>query len=430
MEAAPAGFAVIPAVGAYGSRESVRWAEQAAEVGASAVMALPPNSYRADERSVVEHYRALAAVGLPVVAYNNPLDTKVDLAPRLLARLHEEGLIVAVKEFAGDPRRAYAVRELAPDLDVLIGSDDTVLEVAIAGAKGWISGYTSVFPRSCVELYHASVRGDLEIALPLYRALHPLLRWDSKTEFVQAIKLSMDIVGPRRRTLPPSACRRSIPEHEAEVRRLTEQAVGRGNELMSIGDGQCRAARILLAPGARVTSSASSASHRRRSPQDAVAACAVGAARVVGPRRRRPVGGAGGGRDRAASPRATRPSRSWCARSASRSVRPRARSRERSRSSSTTRRPVFAAVGEQYPPSLGGLLFTRARRRMASWRLITPWNFPLAIPLWKAAPALGVRKCGRCSSRPPRRRRAPRCSHEIIAPHVGEDVFTRRLRRR
>ena len=63
---------MIPAVGAYGSRESVHWAEQAAEVGAPAIMALPPNSYRADVRSVVEHYRALSAVGLPVVAYNNP----------------------------------------------------------------------------------------------------------------------------------------------------------------------------------------------------------------------------------------------------------------------------------------------------------------------------------------------------------------------
>jgi 1-pyrroline-4-hydroxy-2-carboxylate deaminase len=227
MEAASDGFSVIPAVGAYGSRESVRWAEQAAEAGAAAVMALPPNSYRADERSVVEHYRSLAAVGLPVVAYNNPLDTKVDLGPKLLARLHAEGLIVAVKEFAGDPRRAYAVSELAPELDVLIGSDDTVLEIALAGAKGWISGFTSAFPRACVELYRASVAGDVATALPLYRSLHPLLRWDSKTEFVQAIKLSMDIVGrDGGRCRPPRVA--LAPADDAEVRRLTEHAVAAG----------------------------------------------------------------------------------------------------------------------------------------------------------------------------------------------------------
>ena len=227
LEAAPEGFSVIPAVGAYGSRESVRWTEQAAEAGAPAVMALPPNSYRGDERSVVEHYRALAAVGLPIVAYNNPFDTKIDLTPSLLARLHGDGLIVAVKEFAGDPRRAYEVRELCPELDVLIGSDDTVLEIALAGGKGWISGYTSVFPRSCVELYRASVAGDVATAVPLYRALHPLLRWDSKTEFVQAIKLSMDIVGRNGGPCRPPRVP-LLPEQEAEVRRLTEQAVVSG----------------------------------------------------------------------------------------------------------------------------------------------------------------------------------------------------------
>jgi 1-pyrroline-4-hydroxy-2-carboxylate deaminase len=227
MEAAPEGFAVVPAVGAYGSREAVRWIEQAAELGAPAVMALPPNAYRGDERAVFAHYRSLAAVGLPVVAYNNPIDTKIDLTPQLLARLHQDGLIVAVKEFSGDPRRAYQVRELAPDLDVLIGSDDTVLEIALAGAKGWISGYTSAFPRSCVELYRASVQADVDTALPLYRALHPLLRWDSRTEFVQAIKLSMDIVGRHGGPTRPPRLPLS-PEHEAEVRRLTEQAVEAG----------------------------------------------------------------------------------------------------------------------------------------------------------------------------------------------------------
>jgi 1-pyrroline-4-hydroxy-2-carboxylate deaminase len=227
VEAAPSGFAVIPGVGAYGSRESVRWAEQAAAAGAVAVMALPPNAYRADRAAVVAHYRAVAAVGLPVVAYNNPLDTKVDLSPELLAELSAEGLIVAVKEFAGDPRRVYAIKELAPDLDVLIGSDDTVLEVALAGGSGWVSGYTSAFPRSCVALYDASMAGDVETAVPLYRTLHALLRWDSKTEFVQAIKLSMDVVG--RHGGPCRPPRGPLDDDTAQlIRGLTEKAVAEG----------------------------------------------------------------------------------------------------------------------------------------------------------------------------------------------------------
>jgi 1-pyrroline-4-hydroxy-2-carboxylate deaminase len=227
MAAAPAGFAVIPGVGAYGSREAVRWTEQAAEAGAPAVMSLPPNAYRADERSTFDHFRAVAAVGLPVVAYNNPLDTKVDLTPDLLARLFGEGLIVAVKEFAGDPRRAYALNELAPELDLLVGSDDTLVEIALAGSSGWVAGYTNVFPRSCMELYRAAMDHDVKKAVPLYRQLHALLRWDSKPEFVQAVKFSMDLAGryggPCRPPRTPLA-----DEHRSVLRELTEKAIAEG----------------------------------------------------------------------------------------------------------------------------------------------------------------------------------------------------------
>jgi 1-pyrroline-4-hydroxy-2-carboxylate deaminase len=227
LEAAPDGFVVMPGVGAYGALESRRWAEQAAEAGAQAVMALPPNSYRADDRAVVEHFREIAKVGLPVTAYNNPIDTRVDLTPELLAQLHGEGLIVGVKEFTGDVRRGYHIKELAPDLDILIGTDDVTLEVGISGAVGWIAGYTNAFPKATIELYKLSIARDVEKALPLYRLLHPLLRWDSKTEFVQAIKLSMDMVGRKGGVCRPPR-QPLLPEQEAAVRKATEAAIAAG----------------------------------------------------------------------------------------------------------------------------------------------------------------------------------------------------------
>jgi 4-hydroxy-tetrahydrodipicolinate synthase len=227
VDAAPSGFTVMPGVAAYGAAEARRWAEQAYDAGAHAVMLLPPNAYRADERSVLAHYAEVAKAGLPVVAYNNPIDTKVDVTPALLARLHGEGLIVGVKEFTGDVRRAYEIAELAPGLDILIGSDDVTLEVALAGAVGWVSGYPNALPRSCVELYDACMAGDLERALPLYRTLHPLLRWDSKTEFVQAIKLSMDVVGRYGGPCRPPRVPLS-EEQEVIIREATEKAVAAG----------------------------------------------------------------------------------------------------------------------------------------------------------------------------------------------------------
>jgi 1-pyrroline-4-hydroxy-2-carboxylate deaminase len=227
VQASPAGFGVMAGCGAYGTLQSVRWIEQAARAGATSVLLLPPNTYRADDAAVLAHYRAAAKVGLPVVAYNNPYDTKIDLTPAVLAALHAEGLIVGVKEFTGDVRRAYEIAELAPGLDLIVGSDDVLLELGVAGAVGWVAGYPNALPQATLALYELVTSGDLadlERALPMYRDLHPLLRWDSKTEFVQAIKLSMDVAGrkggvcrPPRSPLPEAVAARIVADTEAAL---------------------------------------------------------------------------------------------------------------------------------------------------------------------------------------------------------------------
>ncbi|WP_345104481.1 dihydrodipicolinate synthase family protein [Streptomyces drozdowiczii] len=227
VEAAGDGDRVMPGVSSYDSVQSRRRAEEAADAGAGSVLLLPPNGYLCEDAAVRAHYAEVAAAGLPVVAYNNPYDTKVDLTPRLLGQLQAEGSIVAVKEFSGDVRRAYEIAEEAPGLDLLVGADDVLLELAVAGAVGWIAGCPNMLPAGCVELYRAAVAGDLERALPLYRRLHPLLRWDSKPEFVQAIKASMDIVGrhggpTRPPRLPLGA------DALASVRAATEKALAEG----------------------------------------------------------------------------------------------------------------------------------------------------------------------------------------------------------
>lgn len=212
VEAAPDGCAVIAGVGAYGSHQASGWVVQAAEAGADAVLALPPNAYRASRAEVVTHYRAVAAAGLPVVAYNNPHDTRVDLTPELLAELAEIDGIVAVKEFSGDVRRLPRIRELAPQLDVLVGADDVLLELVLLGAPGWIAGLPNALPRPSARLFELAASRDVAAALPLYRALHPIFRWDSRPEFIQAVKVTMELAGryggpcrPPRLPLPPEA---------------------------------------------------------------------------------------------------------------------------------------------------------------------------------------------------------------------------------
>ncbi|RSN27455.1 dihydrodipicolinate synthase family protein [Amycolatopsis sp. WAC 01416] len=186
---------VVVGVHGPGSHQAKHWAEVAAEDGADGLLCLPPTMYRANRGEVLAHFEAVASVGLPVMVYNNPIDTKVDLTPALLAEIAQIDNVVAVKEFSGDVRRVLEIREQAPGLDVISGADDVVLESLLMGATGWFAGFPNVFPAESVRLFDLARSGKLEEARALYEPLVAAFRWDSRTEFVQAIKLGMDLVG-------------------------------------------------------------------------------------------------------------------------------------------------------------------------------------------------------------------------------------------
>lgn len=214
---------VIAGVHAPGSHLARHWAEIAAEDGADAVLCLPPTMYRASHSQVIDHFTEVASVGLPVMIYNNPIDTKVDLVPSLVAELAQIDNIVAIKEFSGDVRRAYEIAERC-DIDLIAGADDVLLELMVDGAVGWFAGFPNAFPAESVELYELARDGRIDQARELYRKLVPVFRWDSRTEFVQAIKLGMDMVGryggPCRPPRGPLTA-----EHEAQIRAEMEVAI-------------------------------------------------------------------------------------------------------------------------------------------------------------------------------------------------------------
>ncbi|VVJ17874.1 1-pyrroline-4-hydroxy-2-carboxylate deaminase (EC [Amycolatopsis camponoti] len=186
---------VVVGVHGPGAHQAKQWAEAAAEDGAHGVLCLPPTLYRANHGEVLAHFEAVASVGLPVMVYNNPFDTKVDLTPDLLAEIAQIDNVVAVKEFSGDVRRVLEIRERAPELAVISGADDVVLESLLMGATGWFAGFPNVFPAESARLFELATGGKLDEARALYEPLVAAFRWDSRTEFVQAIKFGMDMVG-------------------------------------------------------------------------------------------------------------------------------------------------------------------------------------------------------------------------------------------
>ena len=222
------GLVVIGVHGA-GAHQARHWAELAAEDGADGVLCLPPTMYRANRSEVLHHFTEVAKAGLPVMVYNNPIDTKVDLTPDLLAEIAQIENVVAVKEFSGDVRRVLEIRERAPELTVVSGADDVVVESLLMGATGWFAGFPNVFPAESVRLFELATTGKVEEARALYEPLVAAFRWDSRTEFVQAIKYGMDYVGryggPCRPPRGPLS-----PEHlatlEADMKRAVEHLAG------------------------------------------------------------------------------------------------------------------------------------------------------------------------------------------------------------
>lgn len=194
---------VVVGTAAPSTAKAVAWARHAKEAGAAGLMALPPVSYRPTRAEVVAWYMALAQVGLPIIAYNNPFDTSTDLTPNLLGEIARFEQVVAVKEFSGDVRRVpHILAETR--LEVLAGSDDVVLESLFVGATGWIAGLTNVLPRESVRLFELGRAGRVGEANELYRSLLPLFRYDAQPIFVQVIKYCLELMGrPAGSTRPP-----------------------------------------------------------------------------------------------------------------------------------------------------------------------------------------------------------------------------------
>jgi 4-hydroxy-tetrahydrodipicolinate synthase len=213
---------VTVGVSSMSTRAACAYAEHARGAGANGVMCLPPVLYRGTTDEIAAHFAAVSeAAGLPVMAYNNPEASGIDLTPEAIAEIAAAVPgVVAVKECSGDARRIAALLG-ATQLEVLVGGDDWALEGFAAGSTGWVSGVANVAPAESVELFDAVNEGRLDDARAVYLRLLPLARLDMTPWLVQYFKGAMDAVGlTGGRTRPP---RLPLgPEQEALLREAVD----------------------------------------------------------------------------------------------------------------------------------------------------------------------------------------------------------------
>jgi len=188
---------VLSGVAEFTTLTAARYARDCERIGLDGLMVLPAMVYKADRREALAHFRGVArASGLPIMIYNNPVAYPVDLTPDMLAELADEPTMVAVKESSDNVRRITDIVNLLGDRYLIFsGVDDLVLESAMLGATGWVSGLVNAFPEENRALWDLAMAGRWEEARTLYRWYTPLLHLDTKIKLVQYIKLCMAEVG-------------------------------------------------------------------------------------------------------------------------------------------------------------------------------------------------------------------------------------------
>ncbi len=184
---------VLTGVAECSTAMACRFAADAEQLGCDGLMLLPAMVYKSDTRETIAHFRTVArASGLPIMCYNNPVSYAVDLPPEVFVELADEPKFVAIKESSDDTRRITDLRILTGDRYRIFSEvDDLVLESALLGCDGWISGLVNAFPHENRILWELISAGRWDEALRIYRWYTPLLHLDTHVKLVQYIKLAV-----------------------------------------------------------------------------------------------------------------------------------------------------------------------------------------------------------------------------------------------
>jgi 4-hydroxy-tetrahydrodipicolinate synthase len=192
---------------------TVARAEYAQQAGATAVMVIPVSYWALNERELVQHYTSVSdAISIPIMAYNNPATSGIDMSPTLLNHMFESiANVKMVKESTGDIQRMLDLEQLSSgELPFYNGSNPLVLKALLAGASGWCTAAPCLQPAPVIALYEAVAAGDTARATEIYEELLPLLSFIVSKGLPTAVKSGLDILGepagvPRLPLLPLDA---------------------------------------------------------------------------------------------------------------------------------------------------------------------------------------------------------------------------------
>ena len=226
-KATPSSKLLVVGTGHESTRLTIESTQTAADLGADGALVVTPSYYRGQmtTEALYRHYVSLAdASPIPILVYNVPKFTGLNIAPTLVARLAEHPNIVGVKDSAGNIGQLIEIIRLAPpEFEVLVGNAPTYFSALGVGAVGAVLALANVAPRECVAIKELFDQGKLDEARALHFRLMPVGRAVTGQFGIGGLKAALDLLGyyggkPRSPLFYPR------PEEVEEIRGILRQA--------------------------------------------------------------------------------------------------------------------------------------------------------------------------------------------------------------
>ncbi|MFH1010844.1 MAG: 4-hydroxy-tetrahydrodipicolinate synthase [bacterium] len=222
------GIPVVPGTGTYSTEETIRRTQEAAEMGVQGAMVLTPYYNKPTQEGLLAHFRAVArATNLPLLLYNIPSRTGVNIEPATLAKLAELPTISAIKEASGSLSQISDIHARVGDrIAILSGDDGLTLPVLSVGGRGVVSVLGHIVPDIILDMISSYEKRDNTRALQCHEKLLPLCRALFLETSPAPIKAALAMLGKCSEDvrLPLVTVKESTRQ---EIRAALEQVLGR-----------------------------------------------------------------------------------------------------------------------------------------------------------------------------------------------------------
>uniref|UniRef100_A0A7V0Z5P7 4-hydroxy-tetrahydrodipicolinate synthase n=1 Tax=candidate division WOR-3 bacterium TaxID=2052148 RepID=A0A7V0Z5P7_UNCW3 len=198
LEEADSKVPVIAGAGTNSTTKTIKTAQKAQKLGANGLLIVTPYYNKPTQQGLYQHYKTVSnETDLPIIIYNVPGRTGVNILPQTVARLAKDCKnIVAIKEASGNLDQVSELVNLLGDgFDILSGDDSLTLPMLSIGAKGVISVIANIFPRDVSDMCHFFINGKFEEAKKLHIKMFPVV----KALFIETnpipVKKAMELMG-------------------------------------------------------------------------------------------------------------------------------------------------------------------------------------------------------------------------------------------